>query len=69
MFLLRLMKPSDLFTFEIILLIEIILLMWVLKFMLVYKSTPADTLSRVSLCIVYEVLMGTLALVSQYVVQ
>ena len=44
-FMLRLMKPSELFAFEVI------LLMWALKFMLVDKSTPrylaADTLSRV----------------------
>ena len=55
------MKRSDLFAFEVI------LLMCVLKFMLVDKSTPryldADTLFRVWLCIVYEVLMGALALV------
>ena len=54
-------KPSDLFAFEVI------LLMWVLKFMLVDKSTQrylaADTLFRVWLCIVYEVSMGALALV------
>ena len=60
-FILRLMKPSDLFAFGVI------LLMWVLKLMLVDKSTPrylaADTLSRVLLCIVYEVFMGALALI------
>ena len=60
-FMLRLMKPSDLFAFEVI------LLMWVLKFILVDKSTQrylaADTMSRVWLCIVYEIFMGALALV------
>ena len=60
-FMFRLMKHSDLFAFEVI------LLMWVLNIMMVDKSTPrylaADTLSRVWLCIVYEVFMGALALV------
>ena len=58
---LHLMKPSDLSAFQVI------LLMWVLKFMLLDKLTPsylaADILSRVWLCIVYEVLMGALVLV------